>query len=129
MEKTEEIKANKLITPHFGLQEFVCPCCDRIKIVPGFFQHVELLERMRVELGFPIMINSAYRCPEHNKAVGGAVKSWHLLFATDIRPMDNDKEKLLKMYKKADELGFMGIGKYGTFIHCDLRPEKTRWLG
>jgi len=131
-----QITVNEYVTEHFKYEECKCPCCDRIKIVPGFYRHMELLEKMRMKVDFPIIINSGYRCPDHNVAIGGAPKSWHMLFATDIRPAWMPKEdenawieKLHAMHETALELNFGGIGRYETFIHLDLRPEKTRWRG
>lgn len=36
------------------------------------------LERVRAHLGFDLKINSGYRCPALNKAVGGSEKSQHM---------------------------------------------------
>ncbi len=130
------IKINEYVTDHFKYDECKCPCCDRVKIIPVFFRHMELLEQMRVKLVFPIMINSGYRCLDHNKAIGGATRSWHLLFATDVRPAwvsgkdEEEVERRLKaMNEEGEALGFGGLGTYNTFMHLDLRPEKTRWFG
>jgi uncharacterized protein YcbK (DUF882 family) len=117
------------VSDHFLYSDFICPCCDRLKIIPAFYRHIGLLEQIRREAGFPILVNSGYRCPKHNKEVGGAADSWHLLFATDIRPEGNDPEKLRALYRAALGLDFGGIGLYDTFLHLDLRPEKTRWRG
>ncbi len=118
------------VTDHFRFSRCICPCCDRIKIVPGFFNHMKLLEAMRVELGFPININSGYRCPEHNasKDVGGAPKSWHLLFATDVRPNwgPGYQRRLKAMYKVALSQNWGGIIYHKSFLHLDLRPEPYR---
>lgn len=38
----------------------------------------EVLEPARTQLGAPIYVNSGYRCPELNRAVGGAARSYHL---------------------------------------------------
>jgi hypothetical protein len=121
--------ANYYVTEHFMYSDFVCPCCDALKIVPGFYRHVELLERMRNELGFPMLVNSAFRCERHNRKIGGATQSWHLLFATDIRPEEHSPEKIAAMFEAAPRLGFTGIGRYDAFIHLDLRPEPARWRG
>ena len=120
---------NYYVTEHFMYCDFICPCCDRIKLVPGFFKHVGLLEHMRREVGFPIVVTSGYRCKSHNARIGGAPRSWHLLFATDIKPEDNDSEKLMAMYDSAVELNFGGIGLYEAHIHIDLRPQKLQWRG
>ena len=117
------------ITEHFTTDEVKCPCCDRIKVVPGFFRHMEKLEEMRQELGFAIIINSGYRCPEHNVEVGGSVESWHMLFATDVRPSwgEGFEHRLKAMYKVALSQKWGGIGYYTNFLHLDMRPEEARW--
>lgn len=38
----------------------------------------EVLEPVRERLGRPITVNSGYRCPIHNAAVGGVANSQHL---------------------------------------------------
>ena len=128
-DKTDGVQVipNGYVTEHFKFSECVCSCCDRIKIVPGFYRHMALLERMRLDLDAPITITSGYRCPEHNAKVGGAQRSRHLLFATDIKPSDDDPKKLLWMYRIALNLDFGGIGMYETFIHLDMRPHPARW--
>ena len=133
MQQTEKSIAryapNYYVTEHFMYSDFVCPCCDRLKIIPAFYTHLNLLEQMRQELGFEIIINSGYRCAEHNAETGGAPRSWHLLFATDIIPENNDSNKLKDMYKMALSLKFGGIGLYENHLHLDLRPEEVRWRG
>ncbi len=120
---------NYYVTEHFMYSDFMCPCCDRLKIIHAFYTHTGFLEHMRQELDFDIIINSGYRCEDHNAAVGGAPRSWHLLFATDICPEDNDNHMLKDLYKMAISLGFGGIGLYENNIHLDLRPEEIRWRG
>lgn len=117
------------VTEHFALDECKCPCCDRIRIVPGFFRHMNLLEEMRQEVGHALIINSGYRCPEYNTKVGGAQRSWHLLYATDIRPPIGAEltSRLKLMYRIALAQNWGGIGYYNTFLHLDTRPEVSRW--
>ncbi len=117
------------ITEHFEIVKCACPCCDMLRITPGLSAHMEKLEGMRRELGFPVIITSAYRCPAHNREVGGAVRSWHLLFATDVRPGRGSgfDDRLKDMYKAALEIRWGGIGYYNNFLHLDMRPEEVRW--
>ena len=122
-------KINYYVTEHFKYSDFLCPCCDSLKITPGFYRHVELLEKLRVTAGFPISVVSGYRCRTQNRTFAGGARSWHLLFATDISPGDGSTEKLATLLTLADELGFGGIGLYETYIHLDLRPETMRWRG
>ena len=37
----------------------------------------EVLDPVRSAYGQPIYVNSGYRCPKHNKSVGGALNSQH----------------------------------------------------
>jgi hypothetical protein len=39
---------------------------------------VNVLEKIRTHFGKPITVNSGYRCPKLNKAIGGAKNSQHL---------------------------------------------------
>ncbi len=114
---------NIKLTPHFRLSEFACRCCHHVCIdgrVPI------LLEGLRAMVGKPIFINSAYRCPSHNKAVGGAKASKHMDgTAIDIRCQGMQPEELARFARK---IGFYGIGIYPGFIHADLGPVRE-WQG
>ncbi|MFC1693312.1 YcbK family protein [Candidatus Latescibacterota bacterium] len=119
---------NFYVTEHFMYSDFICPCCDTLKHVPAFYRHVPLLEQMWEIFGFPIVVTSGYRCKRHNADVGGAPRSWHLLFATDIKPEEEYSDKLSEIRDVAEDL-FSGIGIYETHIHLDLRPERLVWRG
>ena len=95
---------------------------------------MSLIETMRELLGFPIIFDSGYRCPEHNAAISGAKNSMHMKFAGDIRPEMRADEpdglfelKLKTMYDTAEQLGFGGIGRYDMWIHVDTRTGHARW--
>lgn len=135
-------KPNEFITPHFKFSDIVCPCCERVKILPGTFRHMAILEDMRNELGFPLIINSGYRCPDHNRRIGGAARSWHMIFATDVRPawrteaddgtVDDVEflkriDRFRKLAETIPEIG--GIGRYNTFTHIDTRLGRMTWRG
>lgn len=76
-------------------------------------------------LGKPMIVNSAYRSPEHNKAVGGAKASQHLNgCAFDISMANHDPASFIAMARKA---GFKGIGTYprSNFVHIDTGPARV----
>lgn len=76
------------LTPHFMLSEFVkssTASAQKIdntpsKEVMGNLKTLceQVLEPLRQHFGVPIEINSGYRCPALNRAVGGAVNSQHM---------------------------------------------------
>lgn len=112
------------LSEHFDTAEFACKCCGTAKVEPALIEKLETLRRLAGNL--PLTVNSGYRCPRHNKAVGGSPNSQHTLgTAADIRPPTgitvDDFAKL------ADEAGFTGIGRYKSFVHVDIRPRKARW--
>ena len=56
-----------------------------------------LLDPLREAWGSPILVNSGYRCPVLNKAVGGAKTSAHLCgFAVDIIPKNGKMREFQK---------------------------------
>lgn len=89
-----------------------------------------------------VHINSTGRDPQHNREVGGAQNSYHLIMdkedfdyrpvmASDIQP-DNmaDFIKWLKKNKTVLKIcGIRGFGFYERFVHFDCRPEPIVFLG
>lgn len=66
---------------NFDMSEFACRCCGRLP--PSARKNIEalvteVLEPVRQELGRAVSVNSGYRCPGHNAAVGGVPGSLHL---------------------------------------------------
>ena len=58
----------------------------------------------------PIIVNSGYRCPELNKAVGGAQYSYHMKgMAADIRPKNGLVYKLYELIVYLFSTGQLGI--------------------
>jgi hypothetical protein len=63
--------------PNFSPEEFYCKCkghfCEGPSAFPASTRHLAwVLQLIRDEIGASIRINSGYRCPAHNKKVGGA---------------------------------------------------------
>ena len=67
------------MSEHFQPKEFASkdgrPSPYPLVVQEGLYQ---LLEEIRYEFGKPIIVNSGYRSPEHNKSVGGAKNSYHV---------------------------------------------------
>ena len=93
MEKIIQLNANAKLSEHFLLGEFTksgshpniynVPTHEAIANLKHLCQWLEVL---RERSGGPIVINSGYRSPQLNRAVGGASNSNHLSgCAADIR--------------------------------------------
>jgi zinc D-Ala-D-Ala carboxypeptidase len=85
------------------------------------------LDSLRGACGFPFIILSGYRSSEHNKSVGGAASSAHMVqkdgtaHAVDIKTSDSRQRYLL--ISNAIRAGFTRIGIGKNFVHIDNSTE------
>lgn len=107
---------------HFSFTEFQCQCGGSFKDCARIVVYRELLsslESFRID-AYPsgLSIVSGYRCPSHNKAVGGAQYSQHLYGTAADVPLRFSWQKTAKLRL------FAGIGKEasnGLVRHVDRR--------
>lgn len=115
--------------PNFSPAEIACRGTGRLLVNEAA---LDKLQALRDRLGKPLIVRSAYRSPEHNRAVGGAKGSKHLEGAAfDIAMANHDPAEF---EAAAREVGFLGFGFYPgprhDFMHVDLGPARewgTRW--
>lgn len=110
--------------PSFSPQEMACRGTGKLMIVPDA---MDKLQALRAKLGKPMVVNSAYRSPEHNRAVGGAKNSKHMQgIAFDVRMDNHDPAEYIAA---ALAVGFNGIGTYPKqgFVHVDARATRAAW--
>ena len=123
---TKKGKAIKLST-NFKSTEFDCKCKSYCSNTIIDTRLIEYLQTIRNHFKAPVIINSGYRCAQHNRRVGGASKSKHLLgMAADIKVKGVEP---LEVARYAESLGVRGIGLYPTFVHIDTRAKKSYWYG
>jgi hypothetical protein len=85
---------------------------------------LDRLQALRDRLGKPLIVRSAYRSPEHIRAVGGATRSKHMDgTAFDIAMANHDP---VAFEAAARKVGFLGFGFYprSGFVHIDLGPAR-----
>lgn len=90
-----------------------------------------VLDPLRGLYGKPIIVNSGYRCPKLNKAVGGARNSQHLIGqASDIRTVTNTKESNKQLFDiiRNSKLPFdQLINEYDfNWVHVSYGPRNRR---
>jgi uncharacterized protein YcbK (DUF882 family) len=97
----------------------------------NLFELATNLEVLRAHFNAPIIVNSAYRSPEHNQLVNGSKTSQHLLGkAADIAIVGIHSSEVADAIEFLIEVGLMkegGVGRYNTFTHYDIRGTKARW--
>ena len=121
------------ITENFSLSEFDCKDGSELPtaLLPNVLDLADNLQVLRDYLGVPVSINSAYRSLEHNRKIGGATNSQHLLAkAADIVVESKSPEQVANIIKYLISEGKMmqgGLKVYNTFTHYDVRGHKARW--
>ena len=116
-------------TKNFKVAEFSCKCghfnCPHYAVKQEL---IDALQEMRDLAGYPIYVNSGFRCTSHNKAVGGERNSKHLLgIAADIRCAELSPKELKAIAEMVPEFLNGGIGIYDWGIHVDVRGHRARW--
>ena len=106
---------------NFSPAEIACRGTGKLKLHP---EALDKLQALRDRLGKPLIVRSAYRSPEHNRAVKGAPRSKHMDgTAFDIAMSNHDPTAFSEA---ARAVGFLGFGFYprSGFIHIDLGPAR-----
>lgn len=120
------------LTKNFPLSEFQskdgAPFPD--EVLPQLQELAENLQIIRDHIGMPLSVNSGYRSPEHNKAIGGKPNSYHKKgmaadLSCDLEPFQlyQEIEKLML----AGKIKKGGLVEYKTFVHYDIRGWFATW--
>ncbi|PVO50882.1 D-Ala-D-Ala carboxypeptidase family metallohydrolase [Salmonella enterica] len=117
-----------MISKWFKRKEFECKCgkCGQDTVDAEL---LAILEDVREHFDRPVIINSANRCPTHNKRVGGASRSVHLTGKAADIVVKGVAPDIVHAYLTKKYPDSYGIGKYNTFTHVDSRTGKSRWIG
>lgn len=133
------------LTPHFTLEELAVTnnkqyknenILQALQIIGKMYMLAGFAERIREIIGKPVIINSGYRCPALNKAVGGAISSQHVLAeALDIKVKGKTASELLQIIVASDlkyDQVIWEKPKSGTaWLHISIgsKKEKLKWDG
>lgn len=114
---------------YFKPSEFACPHCGEgaDKMDAGLLHHLDAARHMA---GIPFVINSAYRCEEHNKAVGGVPGSAHTK-GTAVDIAANGSRERFMIAQALMARGLVRIGVASSFVHVDVdkgKDQRVMWL-
>jgi len=126
------------MTKNFNIDEFKCKgnlkgcsCEMPDEVYKNIQELAKNLQIIRDELQEPIKINSAYRCENHNRKIGGSSKSQHVKGkAADIVVKNLSPDEVANALDNLQQGGFIksgGLGRYDTFTHIDIRGTEARW--
>jgi uncharacterized protein YcbK (DUF882 family) len=103
---------------YFSRDEFACQVTGENEIEDEL---ILALDELREACGFPFVITSGYRSPQHPIELGKIKPGTHTQgIAADIAVSSGIQRHTI--VKKAIELGFSGIGVANGFVHVDVRP-------
>ena len=142
MEQIIQLNSNAKLSEHFTLGEMTASSHKEVYNIPSHEAIANLtnlckwLEVLRLRAGTPIRINSGYRSPQLNRAIGGVANSNHLTgCAVDIRV--ENMEQLIRYAailldisndtkQDFDEL-LIERNKHGAiWLHFAVRPSNNR---
>lgn len=121
------------LTENFDRIEFISKDGRDVpaELLPNLIELAHNLQVLRDHLGEPVRILSGYRSPEHNRRIGGARNSRHLLAqAADISVRSKTPRQLAAIIERliaTKQMKQGGLGVYPGFVHYDVRGTKARW--
>jgi len=110
------------LSPHLSTSEYHCKCKnDLCRFTLVYPPTVKAFEMVRLEVGEPIYINSAFRCHTHNHNVGGARESQHLQ-GTALDLAKPARMGFFEFYEICQKhYNFTIPYEKKNFVHCDMR--------
>lgn len=121
------------LTKDFNKIEFESK--DGSEMTETAFNNIKLvavnLQKIRDHINKPIVVNSGYRSPQHNKKIGGVTNSYHTKgLAADIVVKGMRTKNLAAIIRKMMKNGCLnkgGVGLYNNFVHVDFRGYLAKW--
>jgi len=102
---------------YFKVEDFNCQETSENEMCPDFLQK---LDALREVCGFPFIITSGYRSPNHSIEAKKSKPGTHSQgIAADIKVVGGAQR--MAIIRNASIMGFNGIGVAKGFVHVDTR--------
>ena len=105
-----------------------------VELLENAYKLIDVLEWLRTKEGTAsVLVNSWYRDPRYNAAIGGVDRSMHLtLGAADIVKVGRSPSEVAALLEHSPYNNLLGVGRYKTFTHLDVRgmigrSSPARW--
>jgi uncharacterized protein YcbK (DUF882 family) len=116
------------LSPHFDWSEAQCHC--GCLMPPDIARNVQAMvyiaESVRAVLDLPMIIDSWYRCPTYNAAIGGAPNSMHVYgLAIDFKAPPLTPHQVSDVCVEVQNRGLVGGVEYAdAHTHIDAREAR-----
>ena len=118
---------HKRLSKHFHEREFACNHCGKLASIGVPAELVDILEQVREHFRRPVHVTSGYRCPVHNRNVGGARHSQHLRGTAADIVVNGVPASRVHAFLRSIRGDQGGLGQYRRFTHVDIGPDGRRW--
>jgi len=110
---------------NFDRDEFKCSHCGRNEIKD---EYIDVVQDIRTETGYPMPVNSGYRCPDHPEEAKKRKPGSHTLgLVSDIGVSGSTAFAVLQAALAEPEVTAIGISQKGKaknrFIHIGIDPQ------
>lgn len=120
---------DKRLSANFTVREFACSDgSDAVLVAPRL---VMVLQSIRSHFGKAVTVNSGYRTPQKNTAVGGAAQSQHCYGTAADITVQGAAPAQVAAYARQIMPDWGGVGVYPRqgFTHIDVRESRADWAG
>ena len=105
-----------------------------LELIGNAYKLIHVLEWLRAKNGVSgVLVNSWYRDPRYNAAIGGVARSMHMTCgAADVVKIGCVPSEVADMLEGHPDASLLGVGRYKTFTHVDIRgmigrSSPARW--
>lgn len=109
---------------NFTREEFACSHCGKNEIQD---KAIDFAQELRDECGFPLIVTSGYRCPDHPAERSKMKPGTHSRGVAVDFGVSGGKARILAQIALRKSRGGVGINQKGSgrFVHVDVDPKRT----